>query len=96
MAISPDSQMLAAAGHHSIRIYDINCTEQEPLCNIEASTKNITGLGYQEDGKWMYGTTEDGSVKVWDSRYAYSIVYHHNLAKKTTYFKGYTKYKKFY
>lgn len=30
--------------------------------------KNVTALGFQCDGKWMYTGGEDGMAKIWDLR----------------------------
>jgi len=35
---------------------------------MRASPKNITSIGFQSDGKWMYSGGEDGSVRIWDLR----------------------------
>ncbi|KAI4462192.1 g beta-like protein gbl [Holotrichia oblita] len=29
---------------------------------------NVTSIGFQEDGKWMYSGGEDGRVRIWDLR----------------------------
>ena len=33
-------------------------------------SKNITAVGFCENGKWMYTGGEDGTARIWDLRYA--------------------------
>jgi len=33
-------------------------------------TANVTAVGFQKDRKWMYTGSEDGSVKIYDTRYS--------------------------
>jgi len=68
MEITPDKQLIAAAGYQHIRMYDLNSINPNPVINYEGVTKNLTAVGFQEDGKWMYTGGEDCSAKVWDLR----------------------------
>jgi WD40 repeat protein len=38
------------------------------IASLEGHTGNITGLAYSAQGKWIVTSSEDGSVKVWDTR----------------------------
>ena len=29
---------------------------------------SVTALGFQRDGRWMYSSSEDGTLKIWDIR----------------------------
>lgn len=37
--------------------------------SYDGHTSNVTGLGFQDEGKWMYTGSEDGTIKIWDLRY---------------------------
>lgn len=49
-------------------MYDINSTSTNALINYEGVTKNVTAVGFHEDGKWMYTGGEDCTAKIWDLR----------------------------
>uniref|UniRef100_A0A6M2DSP2 Target of rapamycin complex subunit lst8 n=1 Tax=Xenopsylla cheopis TaxID=163159 RepID=A0A6M2DSP2_XENCH len=66
--ITPDKKLLAACGYQHIRMYDLCSGNQSPVINCEGVSKNITRVGFQEDGKWMYTGGEDSSARLWDIR----------------------------
>lgn len=68
LQISPDKQCIAAGGNPAIKLYDINAKTAEPLATYEGHTACVTALGFQRDGRWMYSSSEDGTVKIWDLR----------------------------
>ncbi|KAI4600828.1 TOR complex subunit lst8 [Pestalotiopsis sp. 9143b] len=68
LCISPDKRFLAAAGHHTIKLYDIKSTNPNPLLTFEGHTGNITGVAFHCEGKWMVTSSEDGTVKIWETR----------------------------
>ncbi|KAH8156729.1 hypothetical protein CIB48_g11515 [Xylaria polymorpha] len=68
LCISPDKRFLAAAGHHSVKLYDIKSTNPNALLTFEGHTGNITGVAFHCEGKWMVTSSEDGTVKVWETR----------------------------
>ncbi|KAG7156945.1 Target of rapamycin complex subunit lst8-like [Homarus americanus] len=68
MEIAPDRNMLAAAGYQHIRMYDLKTLNEDPVVNYEGVSKNVTALGFQEDGKWMFTGGEDCTAKIWDLR----------------------------
>eukprot|EP01064_Diplonema_japonicum_P019925 TRINITY_DN2886_c0_g1_i1.p1 TRINITY_DN2886_c0_g1~~TRINITY_DN2886_c0_g1_i1.p1 ORF type:complete len:323 (+),score=45.21 TRINITY_DN2886_c0_g1_i1:138-1106(+) len=68
LCTSPDKAFLAAAGHKHIRLYDISASSQVPASAIEAHTSNVTALVYFTDGKYLMSASEDGLIKVWDTR----------------------------
>lgn len=39
------------------------------VLSYESHLNNVTAVGFQCDGKWMYSGSEDGTVKIWDLRY---------------------------
>lgn len=68
LQISPDKQYCIAGGNPHIKLYDINAKGTEALVTYEGHTSNVTAVGFQRDGRWMYSCSEDGSVRIWDPR----------------------------
>lgn len=68
MALSPDRCLLGAASHQHVRMYDINGSTPTHLISYDGINKNVTALGFQEEGKWMYTGGEDCTAKIWDIR----------------------------
>ncbi|KAK1824358.1 TOR complex subunit lst8 [Friedmanniomyces endolithicus] len=68
LCISPDKRYLAAAGHHTIKLYDVRSTNPAAVITFEGHTSNITGVAFHCEGKWMVTSSEDGTVKIWDTR----------------------------
>lgn len=68
LSITPDQQLVAAAGFQHIRMYDLLSTNSNPVINYEGISKNVTSVGFQEEGKWMYTGGEDSTARVWDLR----------------------------
>ena len=70
LCISPDKRFLAAAGNDSIKLYDIRSTNPSPFLTFKGHNGNITGVAFHCEGKWMVTSSEDGTVKIWDTRTA--------------------------
>lgn len=68
MDITPDKNLLAVASYQHIRMYDLNGNNPNSVLNYESVPKNITSLGFQENGKWMYTGGEDCKARIWDLR----------------------------
>eukprot|EP00795_Rhopilema_esculentum_P009054 gene9054-16700_t len=68
LEITPDKQLLAAAGYQHIRMYDVTSGNPNAVVNYDGISKNVTAVGFQEDGKWMFTGGEDCSVRIWDLR----------------------------
>ncbi|KAH8425761.1 WD40 repeat domain-containing protein [Aspergillus melleus] len=68
LCITPDKRYLAAAGHNNVKLYDIKSTNPNPIMSFDGHTNNITGVAFHCEGKWMVTSSEDGTVKVWDTR----------------------------
>ncbi|XP_031779851.1 target of rapamycin complex subunit lst8 [Nasonia vitripennis] len=68
LAVTPNKHVIAAAGYQHIRMYDLNSSNLNPIINYEGVSRNVSGLGFQEDGKWMFTGGEDCSARIWDLR----------------------------
>jgi len=68
LEISPDKQYIAAAGNPQIKFFELNTNNTNSVMNFEGHTTNVTGIGFQKDGKWMFSSSEDGTLKIWDIR----------------------------
>ncbi|KAK0158705.1 hypothetical protein PV328_009680 [Microctonus aethiopoides] len=66
--ITPDKHVIAAAGYQNIFMHDLDSGSPNSVLNYEGASKNVTGLGFQVDGKWMYTGSEDCSARIWDLR----------------------------
>ncbi|KAG5176558.1 WD40 repeat-containing protein [Tribonema minus] len=68
LRITPDKQFLAAAGNPHVRLFEIASQNPNPVVAYDGHTTNVTDVGFQKDGKWMFTGSEDGSIKIWDLR----------------------------
>ncbi|KAL4424233.1 hypothetical protein ABPG75_001534 [Micractinium tetrahymenae] len=68
LEITADKTLIAAAGNPHIRLYEVNSSNPQPIISYDGHSSNITAVGFQKDGKWMYTGSEDGTVKIWDLR----------------------------
>ncbi|CAG9102873.1 unnamed protein product [Plutella xylostella] len=69
--ITPDGQMVAACGYQHIRMYDLASANPDPVLIFDSQdgvAKNVTRVGFQEQGNWMYTGGEDCSARIWDLR----------------------------
>ena len=46
----------------------MNTNNPQPITSFEGHTNNVTAVGFERDGRWMYSGSEDGTVKIWDLR----------------------------
>ena len=68
LEITTDRKLIAAAGYQHIRMYDLNSTNPIPVINYDGISKNVTAVGFHEEGKWMFTGGEDSSARIWDLR----------------------------
>ncbi|KAI8888530.1 WD40 repeat-like protein [Backusella circina FSU 941] len=68
LCISPDKTILAAAGNHSVRLYDIASKNENPFVVFGEHTGNVIATGFHGEGRWMFTASEDGHLKIWDTR----------------------------
>ncbi|OAL21001.1 hypothetical protein AYO22_08421 [Fonsecaea multimorphosa] len=51
-----------------VRLYDIKSSNPNPIMQFEGHTNNVTGVAFHCEGKWMVTSSEDCTVRVWDTR----------------------------
>ncbi len=68
LAISPDKRFLAAAGNPTVRLYETQTNNPNPVQSFEGHTGNVTAVQYQAAGRWIVTASEDGTIKIWDVR----------------------------
>ncbi|ENN77719.1 target of rapamycin complex subunit lst8 isoform X2 [Dendroctonus ponderosae] len=68
LEITPDKKVLASASYQHIYMYDLISGSATPVVNYEGTSKNVTCVGFQENGRWMYSGGEDGRARIWDLR----------------------------
>lgn len=80
LTISSDKQILLVAGNPVLRLFSLtashapinqsnNQVNSSPhLASFEGHTGAVTGCGFQKSGRWLYSSSEDGTIKVWDTR----------------------------
>ena len=62
LEITPDKQYLAAGGNPHIRLFEINNASNQSILTLEGHTGNVTSLGFQRNGRYLYSSSEDGTV----------------------------------
>lgn len=68
LEITADKTLIAAAGNPHIRLFEVNSNNPQPILSYDGHAGNVTSVGFQKDGKWMFSGSEDGTVKIWDLR----------------------------
>ena len=68
LQIAADKSLLAAAGNPHIRLYEVNSNNAQPIVTYDGHSSNVTSVGFEKNGTWMYSSSEDGTVKIWDLR----------------------------
>lgn len=68
LEITADKRTMAAAGNPHIRLYDIASNNPSPVLTYDTHGSNVTALGFQKEGKWMFTGSEDGLIRLWDMR----------------------------
>mmetsp|Transcript_25539 Transcript_25539/g.42627 ORF Transcript_25539/g.42627 Transcript_25539/m.42627 type:complete len:307 (-) Transcript_25539:1468-2388(-) len=66
--VSSDKSLLAAGGNPMIQLFDVNAIDERPLLSYDGHAGNVTTIGFQRDQKWLFSSSEDGSVRIWDTR----------------------------
>lgn len=68
LAISPDKRYIAAACNRHILLYDVQSQNTQPAKTFEGHTSNVTAVAWHCEGKWFVTGSEDGTLKIWDTR----------------------------
>ena len=68
LATSADKGLLLGGGNPLINLFDLKSWSDSPVFSYEGHTSNVTALGFQRDGKWLYSVRRTGILKVWDIR----------------------------
>ena len=66
---SSNNGILSYPAYQQIRMYDVNSSEPSPVYVFEGMSKNVTCLGFYENGHFMYSGGEDCMARIWDLRY---------------------------
>ena len=66
LAISPQKNVVAAAGNPCAKLFDIHNSNTTFACDSHSG--NVTAVGFQRLGRWFYTGSEDGTVNIWDQR----------------------------
>lgn len=69
LSISSDKRLLAAGGNPQVHLFDTT-SATGPLRILESAVGNVTALGFEADGRWLFTADDCGSLKVWDLRAA--------------------------
>jgi len=68
LEVTPDKMYIAAAGNPHVRLFEVNTNNANPVTSFDGHKANVTAVGFQKEGKWMFTGSEDGTVKIWDLR----------------------------
>jgi G protein beta subunit-like protein len=68
MKITKDRKLVAAAGNPNINVFETDTRNRSPVISFQGHTENVTEIGYNATGTWMYSASEDKTVKIWDMR----------------------------
>ena len=71
--VSTAIPMYEFLGYQHIRMYDLNSNNPNPTINYDGISKNVTAVGFHEEGKWMFTGGEDNSARIWDLRCALTL-----------------------
>ena len=64
--------MNVSLGHSSVKLFDAGTLAALPVFAFDGHSGNVTALGFNHDGSWVYTGGEDETVKTWDIRFVCS------------------------
>lgn len=59
---------MAAAGNPHIRLFELASNNPGPVSSFSSHKGNVTSIGFERLGEFLYSGSEDGTVKIWDPR----------------------------
>ena len=68
MAIARARAHIAVAGNPEVRVYDVAGKSTSELAALDGHRGNVTALGYESAGQWLFTGSEDASLRIWDTR----------------------------
>lgn len=70
LVVAPGKKQLAVAGNPHVACFDIQTARDSaaPLLSFEGHKGNVCALGFFEEVRVLYTGSEDGTIRVWDSR----------------------------
>jgi len=73
LQISADKSVIAGGGNPLLQVFDNRSMDDKAILTYDSHTNNVVAVGFQKDLKWLYSGSEDGTVKVWDTRSSKAI-----------------------
>lgn len=68
LVISPNKQLLLAAGNPQVKIFDIRSGNPNATFSYTGHSNNVTAIGMMpQRGSWIFSASEDKTIKIWDS-----------------------------
>jgi G protein beta subunit-like protein len=68
LEITPNKKYLAAAGNLHIKLFELASNNPNAVSNFSAHKSNVTSIGFEKQGEFLYSGSEDGTIKIWDPR----------------------------
>eukprot|EP00750_Incisomonas_marina_P006387 INCI14524.2.p1 GENE.INCI14524.2~~INCI14524.2.p1 ORF type:complete len:331 (+),score=37.31 INCI14524.2:146-1138(+) len=68
LVISPNKELLLAAGNPQVKIFDIRSGNPNATFSYTGHSNNVTAIGMMpQRGSWIFSASEDKTIKIWDS-----------------------------
>lgn len=68
LEITPNKKYLAAAGNPHIKLFELASNNPNVVSSFSAHKSNVTSIGFEKQGEFLYSGSEDGTIKIWDPR----------------------------
>ncbi|CAI4222494.1 unnamed protein product [Auanema sp. JU1783] len=76
MTFQPNTNNLAVASWQKVRLFDISSPQSPLVGSFEGVHRNITCVGFEPSGHWMFSGGEDGVCRVYNTRSIHFSVHH--------------------
>ncbi|CAK0828389.1 unnamed protein product, partial [Prorocentrum cordatum] len=64
ISVAPGAKQVAIAGNPHLHAYAARgAPSASPVCRYEGHKGNVTAVGFDVSGSWMYSGSEDGTIK---------------------------------